>query len=102
MRNGLFGVLLAGATLVGQSAPQAPAAPQPRAPVFRVGAHYVAVDAYPEIDGRIVEGLTRDDLEIFEDGKPQSIDRFEFVRADTRPPDDERAPFLSPREGLEL
>lgn len=100
MRTTLGGLLLAGATLAAQSAPQAP--PQQRPPVFRTGAHYVAVDAYPEIEGRIVEGLTRDDLEIFEDGRPQTIERFEFVRADTRPPDDERSTHLSAREGLEL
>ena len=71
-------------------------------PVFRGGATYVSVDTYPTIEGRIVEGLTRDDLQIFEDGKPQTIETFEFVRADARPPDDERAAYLSAREGLEL
>jgi VWFA-related protein len=73
-----------------------------RPPVFRGGATYVSVDTYPTIEGRIVEGLSRDDLQIFEDGKPQTIATFEFVRADTRPPDDERAAHLSAREGLEL
>ena len=41
-------------------------------------------------------------MQVFEDGKPQTIETFEFVRADARPPDDERAAYLSAREGLEL
>jgi len=108
MRAALCGVLVAGAAVLAQSPPPQSVPPQPaaaapqRPPVFRTGAHYVAVDAYPTKGGRILEGLTRDDLEIFEDGKPQAIDRFEFVRADTRPPDDERPAYLSPRAGLEL
>jgi len=48
--------------------------------VFRAGANFVAVDAYPTRDGKIVDNLTRDDFEVFEDGKRQSIDQFEFVR----------------------
>jgi VWFA-related protein len=79
---------------------QQPARSQQRPPVFRAGAHYVAVDAYPESYGRIVEGLTREDVEVFEDGKPQTIDRFEFVRADD--PDDTRPSRVSPRAALEL
>lgn len=101
MRIVCGGILLAAAALTAQSAPQTPApASQPRPPVFRAGAHYVAVDAYPESNGRILEGLTRDDVEIFEDGKLQTIDRFEFVRADE--PDTQRPSRLSPRAALEL
>ena len=96
------GVLLAGATLAAQSAPPPAPAAQQKPPVFRSGVQYVAVDAYPEIEGRIVEGLTRDDLEIFEDGKLQTIERFEFVRADDRPADGERPSLLSPRAALDL
>jgi hypothetical protein len=57
-------------------------------PVFRVGAHFVSVDAYPTRDGRIVEGLSKDDFEIYEDDKPQKVETFEFISADARPPDD--------------
>ena len=71
-------------------------------PVFRVGAHFVSVDAYPTRDGKILEGLTKDDFDIYEDDKPQKIDTFEFISADARPPDDERSTMLTPREGLEL
>ena len=76
--------------------------PQTQKPVFRVGAHFVSVDAYPTRDGNIVEGLTKDDFDIYEDDKPQTIDTFEFISADARPPDDERSTMLTPREGLEL
>src|SRR5262249_17243592 len=71
-------------------------------PVFRVGAHFVSLDAYPAKDGKTVEGLTKDDFDVYEDDKPQKIDTFEFISADARPPDDERSTMLTPREGLEL
>jgi len=71
-------------------------------PVFRVGAHFVSVDAYPTRDGKIVEGLTRDDFDVYEDNAPQKVETFDFISADTRPPDDERGTLLTPREGLEL
>jgi len=51
-------------------------------PVFRAGAVLVTVDAYPQKDGKIVEGLTADDFEILEDGKPQKVDAFDFVRVE--------------------
>jgi VWFA-related protein len=75
---------------------------QTQKPVFRVGAHFVSVDAYPTKDGKILQGLTKDDFDIYEDDKPQKIDTFEFISADARPPDDERSTVLTPREGLEL
>jgi VWFA-related protein len=65
--------------------PARPASPQPppqdpqRPPIFRGGAHFVRVDAYPAKDGRIIEGLTKDDFEILEDGRPQTIESFEFI-----------------------
>lgn len=71
-------------------------------PVFRVGAHFVSVDAYPTRDGKIIEGLTKDDFDVYEDDKPQKVETFEFISADARPPDDERSTLLTPREGLEL
>jgi VWFA-related protein len=59
---------------------QAPATP--RQPVFRGGANFVLVDAYPQRDGRLVEGLTAADFEVREDGKPQQVEMFEFVRVE--------------------
>ena len=67
----------------------AAATSQPRpTPVFRAGAHYVRVDAYPTSkDGRkIIEGLTKDDFEIYEDGALQAIEGAEFITFDTWTP----------------
>jgi len=76
--------------------------PQQRPPVFRAGAHYVRVDAYPAgKDGRIVEGLTKDDFEIFEDGTPQTIESAEYITFDTWTPEGERWNPRSPEEGYE-
>jgi VWFA-related protein len=77
-------------------------APQPsqRPPVFRAGANYVRVDAYPTLGREIIPNLTKDDFEIFEDGKPQTIAAAESVTFGE--PDDARGSMLSPREGLEL
>src|SRR5688500_17383025 len=52
-------------------------------PVFRGGTHFVRVDAYPVENGKIVAGLTPEDFEIFEDGKPQQIESFDFIKFDT-------------------
>jgi VWFA-related protein len=82
----------------GQTQPPPPTAAQ--TPVFRAGANYVRVDAYPTLDGKIIRGLTKDDFEIFEDGKPQTVALSEFVTFDA--PDEARGSMLSAREGLEL
>ena len=49
-------------------------------PLFRGGTAFVRVDVYPSVDGRTVEGLTAADVEIFEDGTPQRVETFEFIR----------------------
>lgn len=84
------------------SRPEAP--PQTQAqqrPVFRGGTHFVRVDAYPLHDGKIVEGLKPDDFEVLEDGKPQLIDSFDFVKFETFTPDAERRDPSSQRESFE-
>ena len=78
---------------------QAPQPSQPP-PVFRTGATYVRVDAYPTLGGDLIHGLTKDDFELFEDDKPQTIAAAEFVTFGE--PDDARGSMLSAREGLEL
>jgi VWFA-related protein len=89
---------------VSGQAPQ-PAQPPTQAqqrPVFRGGTRFVRVDAYPIENGKIVEGLKPGDFEIFEDGKPQAVDSFDFVRFDTFTPEAERRNPSSQREGFEL
>src|SRR3954463_4431368 len=88
-------------------AAQAPQAAQPptqaqQRPVFRGGTHFVRVDAYPVQDGRIVEDLEAADFEILEDGKPQTIESFDFVRFETPVPERERHEPASAREGVDL
>jgi VWFA-related protein len=72
--------------------------PQQR-PVFRAGTVFVSVDAYPRRDGKVVEGLTKDDFEIFEDGKPQAVEAFEFIRVDPITPDADRRDPTSVEDG---
>jgi VWFA-related protein len=64
-----------------RSAPQeqtAPSAPPPV--VFKVETSYVDVDAVvTDAQGNVVRGLTKDDFELFEDGRPQKIDMFSPV-----------------------
>ena len=60
-----------------------PAAQQPQQPPpFRAGAVLVTVDAYPQQNGRIVEGLTPQDFEVLEDGKAVAVENFQFVRVE--------------------
>jgi VWFA-related protein len=74
-----------------------PEAQQP--PVFRTEANFVRVDAYPTKDGRPLQGLTADDFELLEDGKPQKIVSFEHVRIVGGTPPDARIEPNSVREG---
>src|SRR6186997_2066318 len=66
------------------------AAQDQRPPVFRNGVTFVNVDAYPRRDGRLVEGLRAEDFQIFEDGKPQKVETFEFIRIEPNTPDADR------------
>jgi VWFA-related protein len=76
--------------------------PQEQRPVFRGGANFVNVDVYPRRDGRLVEGLTAADFQVFEDGKPQKIENFEFVRIEPNTPDAARRDPNSQQEGERL
>ena len=52
---------------------------QPR-PTFRTEANFVRVDVYPTAGDKPVANLSRDDFEVLEDGRPQAIETFEYVR----------------------
>ena len=71
-------------------------------PVFRGGAVLVTVDVYPRKDGRIVEGLTAADFEVFEDGAPQKLDNIEFVRVEPSLSESERRDPNTQAESLDL
>ena len=70
---------------LGAAALQAPVlkaqAPQtPPSVTFSVEVNYVDVDVVvTDGKGNFVPGLTRDDFEVFEDGKPQKVDTFAYV-----------------------
>jgi VWFA-related protein len=70
---------------LGVAALQAPSikAQAPQAPpsvTFQVEVNYVDVDVVVTDErGNFVPGLTRDDFEVFEDGKPQKVDTFAYV-----------------------
>lgn len=69
-------VVVGGVALGSQSA--TPTGPQ--TPTFRVNVEYVEVDAVvTDRDDQFVRGLTKDDFQIFEDGKPQTISTFSIV-----------------------
>ena len=72
-------------------------------PVFRAGAHYVRVDAYPTTKkGDIIPGLTKDDFEVYEDGKLQDLERAEFVTFDTWTPEGERKDPRTQQDAYDL
>jgi len=66
--------------------------PDPQRPVFRAGAYFVTVDVYPLRDGRVVDGLALEDFQILEDGKPQKVESFEYVRVEPSAPENNRDP----------
>ena len=95
---------LASATLLAGAPQQSPPAQgqQPPRPIFRAGAHFVRVDAYPSRDGRIIEGLTKDAFEVFEDGRPQDLQTFEYIDFSAPTPEAERRDPNSQRDAFNL
>ena len=63
-----------------EPAAQTPDAPLQTLPTFRSAVRYVEIDAdVRDRDGRFLGGLTKDDFEIWEDGKLQTIDKVTAV-----------------------
>lgn len=76
-------VVLVAAVVVGATSAQTPQPPpQEQRPVFRTGTNFVRVDARVLRDGKLVVDLQASDFSVLEDGVPQKIDTFEFVRTD--------------------
>jgi VWFA-related protein len=94
-----FLVLCAAASVAAQQAssqkPQQPA-------TFRSGTNLVLVDVYPMKDGRILQNLEKTDFEIFEDGKPQKVEDFQFIKVEGRTPEAERRDPNTQEEGNAL
>src|SRR5690606_23898726 len=53
-------------------------------------------------DGRIIEGLAAEDFEIFEDGVPQKIESFQFIRYEGNTPSGVRRDPNSQRDAFSL
>jgi VWFA-related protein len=85
--------------VLGAPAQQPPSPQQQQPPVFRSGAAFVRVDVYPSKDGRIIPGLTKDAFQIFEDGKPQAIETFDYVNFPTFASEEERRDPINKEEG---
>ncbi len=86
-------VLAVGVVLGAQGAPQDQAIQPPV--TFRSEINYVEVDARVlDGQGAFVPGLTAADFQVLEDGKPQKVDAFSFIR----PAGNRRSPiWMSPR-----
>jgi VWFA-related protein len=94
----LIAATLSVAVLAQQKDPQ-----KEQRPVFRGGTQLVRVDAYPTgKDGRILEGLTADAFEVFENGAPQKVETFEFDRFETWTPDGERKDPRTQQDAYDL
>jgi VWFA-related protein len=52
-------------------------------PTFGTGANDVRVDMYATLDGKLIEDLQASDVELLEDGVPQTIGAFEHVKVGT-------------------
>jgi VWFA-related protein len=83
----------ANATPAAPDAPSAPGAPAQQ-PTFRAGINFVRVDAIvTDKQGNPVGDLKQTDFEVLEDGKPQTIEQFRFVKVDGTAPPETPAPI---------
>jgi VWFA-related protein len=63
---------------------------RPNQPTFRSGAAYVRVDMYATRDGKPIDDIQANEVEILEDGVPQKIEAFEYFRVRTGIPQELR------------
>ena len=85
--RGLLAGFFAAFVLAAAPLPRAQQPPPAQGPTFRLAVDYVEVDAVvTDRDGRFVRGLTKDDFEVLEDGKPQTLTAFTVVDLPARKP----------------
>ncbi len=85
----LFAFLTGSVLGAGQNPPPAGGqAPPPQGPTFRVRVDYVEVDVVvTDREGNLVRDLKKEDFQVLEDGKPQSISTFTLVDIPIERPD---------------
>ncbi len=91
----LVAVVTGGVWIAGQAAPQGqspqtspPDVITPQTPIFKAQVEYVEVDAIvQDAQGRPVANLTKDDFQVFEDGRLQTIASFTHVDIPVERPD---------------
>src|SRR5262245_10586164 len=77
---GIFAIVAGTALVAGQAPSQAPADAPPQGPTFKVQVDYVEVDVLvTDEKGQFVNNLTKDDFQLFEDGRPQTVSTFTRV-----------------------
>jgi len=83
--------LVAAAMLIGAGLKAGTTTVMAQAPpsvTFQVEVNYVDVDTIvTDEEGNFVTGLTREDFEVFEDGKPQKLEMFSYVELPVERPD---------------
>jgi VWFA-related protein len=85
-RSGALAVAVASAIVLPLGAQQAQKEQKPAQPTFRVQVAYVEVDAVVhDRAGTFVPDLKKDDFEVLEDGKRQTIDRVDLVDVPVEP-----------------
>jgi VWFA-related protein len=73
----LFACLVSTTLAAGQNPP---AAPQPQQPTFKLRVDYVEVDVVvTDRQGNLVRDLKKEDFQVLEDGKPQTVTNFTLV-----------------------
>ena len=81
---------------------QQQARPQEQRPVFRGGANFVRVDVFATKNGVPVDDLKAEDFEVAEDGNPQKVETFEFVKIETGGDPTSRVEPRTVRESSEM
>lgn len=96
----LWAALSAGA--VAQTSPSSQSSGDQPRPTFRTEANFVRVDLYAMRDGRAVEDLRQDELDVLEDGVRQEVVAFEHVKVRPAGPQDTRVEPGTVRESRDM